>query len=143
MKGECHLEITAGQKFSEQLKRRLDDFSLYIFNVEKFIPDIMGYVITSKSPYGESRDIIVTEVKAGKIQIKDILQTRGYGAVYEAKYALLISSTVLPEEIRRFYDRRYNLAVYYGYERVKIGRFDPSSKEVKDWYPEPPFKEWQ
>lgn len=141
--GDPHLEVTGkGKKPSERLKKRLDDFSLYLITSERFIPDIMGYVVTSKSETYESSDIIVVEVKAKKVQVKDILQARGYGTVFDAQYALLISSEELPEEIRRFYDRRYGLAVHRGYERVKVGRFDDLYQRVVDWYPEPPFKDW-
>ncbi len=122
------------KELSKQLKRKLDDLSLYMFHMERFIPDIMAYVITSKSEHYESRDIIVAEVKANKIRIKDILQTRGYGIVLDAKYIMLISPKPLPEEIRRFFDKRYSLVVYeFGfYERVKIAKFDESSQKLMD-----------
>lgn len=141
MKGDCHLEITAKGRFSEQLKKRLDDLSLYITKVELFKPDIMGYV---ESEHYELRGLVVVEVTSEKIKIKDILQARDYGSVFDAKFAFLISSEPLPEEIRRFYDKRYSLAVYQlaYYERVKIARFDESSQKIVDWYPKPPFEEW-
>lgn len=144
IRGEVHLEITAGGKISERLQKRLDDPALYLLRFEKMIPDIMGYVVTSKSDYGESRELITVEVKQGKPHTRDILQARNYGSAFDANYALLLSTTELPEVVRRLCEKRFTLIQFRGYDRVSYGRFDTAVGRVQfdSWYPKPPFDGW-
>lgn len=137
--GKCYLEITAEGKISNELKRMLDDLSLYIINVERFSPDIMGYVIEEE--LSESKDIIVVEIKPSKIRIKDIFQAKIYGEIFNAKYTLLISSESIAEEIRRFLEKRPEILSHSaGYKSVITAQFDKKENIIKSWYPSPPFE---
>ncbi len=101
--GKVHLEITAKGHFSEELKEVLDDKALSIIRVEKFSPDIMGFI--QKDQY--SKEKITVEVKPDKITIKDISRTKLYADIFDAKYGILISPRSIPEEIRRFISDKY------------------------------------
>jgi hypothetical protein len=104
----------------------------------------MGYIVTSKSDYGESRDLITVEVKAERPTTADMLQARNYGSAFDARYALLVSSEGLPEEVRRLCEKRYKLTEFYAYDKVVYGKFDVNVGSVawESWYPRPPFNEW-
>lgn len=98
-KGNVYLEITAKGHFSEMLKEHLDDRALSIIRVEKFSPDIMGFVQRTKS---SSKELITVEVKAEPITLKGISRAKLYQDIFRASYGLLISTERISEEIRRF-----------------------------------------
>ena len=126
---ECkvHLEITANGKFSEELKEALDDRALSILRVERFSPDITGFLQKKDS---SSRDLITVEIKPDKIKIKHIYRAKLYADVLNAKYGLLISPKKIPEEIRRFlYDRYAVRNRQYG--SLIIAQFDKSTNEFR------------
>lgn len=99
-----YLEITAKGHFSEMLKEQLDDRALSIIRVEKFSPDIMGFMQKTSS---SQKELITVEVKAKRITIKDISRAKLYQDIFKATYGLLISPIRIPEEIRRFIFDRY------------------------------------
>ena len=102
--GECHLEITARRSFSDKLQKIFDDVALYMMNVEGFYPDITGFVKTNAS----STDVFTVEVKLGSPTIKNIFQAKNYGQIFNAKYALLISTEAISEPKRRLILKRNN-----------------------------------
>lgn len=99
-----YLETTAKGHFSEGLKEQLDDRALGIIRVEKFSPDIMGFIQETSS---SKKELITVEVKARRITIKDISRAKLYQDIFGATYGLLISTKRIPEEIRRFILDRY------------------------------------
>jgi len=108
--GSYYSEITADKHFTNVLKKAFSKDTLYIIKVEGVFPDITGFL---KTQY--STDIVTVEVKSEEISIKDIYQAKEQGEIFGAKYALLISSEALPEEIRRFIlDRRSIYQRVYG-----------------------------
>ena len=143
--GECYFENTS-QRFSEKLKEQLDDYSLFILNVERMSPDLTGYLI-KKETYGESKHIIVVEIKGDKPTLKDIYQTKRYAEILDASYALLISPKKLSMERRKFLIRKKGqITQFYPNKEVLIGQFDESTKSIKIdkelYYDVPkPFKE--
>lgn len=120
--GRVHLEITANGHFSERLKEVLDDDALSIIRVEKFSPDIMGFI--QKNPY--IQELITVEVKAEKIKIKHISTAKLYADIFRAKYGMLISPKRLPEEIKRFISNRYEIR-----GNVIIAQFDEPTDKFK------------
>jgi len=122
-----HLEITAKGHFSETLKEQLDDRALSILRVEKFSPDIMGFV--QKGPTS-SKELITVEVKAEPITLKSISRAKLYQDIFKATYGLLISTERISEEIRRFIlDRsaiKGNLIIAQYLETSKILKIHPS-----------------
>ncbi|MDH5733668.1 MAG: hypothetical protein OEY88_07790 [Candidatus Bathyarchaeota archaeon] len=122
-----YLEITAKGHFSEMLKEQLDDRALSIIRVEKFSPDIMGYVQKSSS---SRKELITVEVKAKPITIKNISRAKLYQDIFKATYGLLISTKRISEEIRRFIlDRlsiKGNLIIAQFDEERRILRIHPA-----------------
>ncbi len=137
--GETYLEITAKKGPGPRLKEKFDDVSLHIINYENFFPDVMGYV--KESEY--SAPLIVCEIKEKELRLRDIMQARNYGVVFDAHFDALISPEPLPEEIKRWYlQKRTNLGIFYSYESVRIAQFDKSASKIlgSSWIPSPPFK---
>lgn len=131
--GRVHLEITAkGHFFSEQLKEVLDDNALSIIRVEKFSPDIMGFI--QKTEY--LKELITVEVKAEKLKIKHISTAKLYADIFRAKYGMLISPKRIPEEIKRFISNRYEIR-----GNIIIAQFDEANDKFrfdKKLYPTTP-----
>ena len=133
-----YLEITAKGHFSEKLKEQLDDRALSITKVEKFSPDIIGFVQETPSSRIE---LITVEVKAKRITIKDISRAKLYLDIFRAAYGLLISTERIPEEIRRFIlDRRVikgDLIIAQFVETLSMLRIHPSFEyQVPDIFKE-------
>lgn len=142
--GDCELEITS-KRITEKAKKWLDDPALFFIRVEKQRPDIIGHFkpdSSKKAPYGFYKGLIVTEVKNKGPTIKDIFQTKLYAEVFDARFAYLISSKEIKEEVRRFLSKRYLLLSFGSHRKVYIGKFDIEKEIVNetDWYPENPFK---
>jgi len=135
-----HLEITAtGGKFSKEMNKSLDNAAFYFVKSERQSPDIMGYVIEDESPFGfgisahQAQNHIVVEVKNESISIADIYQTKRYGEVFDAKYAFLISTEPIAEEIRRFIAERPSVLQYQysnGIREIVFGELDPKSDNL-------------
>lgn len=143
--GDVHLEITAKGKFSDEMKDELEDYSLFILNIERISPDLTGFILKEEQ-YRESKFIIVVEVKK-RLALKDIYQTKRYAEILKADYALLVSPKKLSPERRKFLiKRRGELTEFHPRRHVLIGQFKKSTKSIeidKDLYydvPEP-FKE--
>lgn len=106
--GEVRLEITAKGHFSEELKDAIDEVDdrvLDIIRVERFSPDIMGFI--QKTQY--SKELITVEVKLDKITIKNISRAKLYQDIFKAKYGMLVSPKRIPVEIRAFISPRYQI----------------------------------
>ena len=130
-----HLEITAGKRFSDTLKAQVGSHRDIIFAfLKETAPDITGFI---KGDY--SSDFIVVEVKAEKIKLDDIYQTRKYAELFDARYALLVSTHEIPEEIRRLSKVVFSLLQLPAYKTLTFARFDEKSNELTDWFPENPF----
>lgn len=143
--GDVYLEITAKGKFSEKIKEEFNTFSLFILNIERMSPDLTGF-ITNKEKFGQSKPIIVVEVKK-KLALKDIYQTKRYAEILQATYALLISPKKFSAERRRLLiKRKGEITRFYPDKQILIGQFKKLTKSIeidKELYysvPEP-FKE--
>lgn len=118
-----HLEITAnGRLFSEELKEVLDNDALSIIRVEKFSPDIMGFI--QRSQY--LKELITVEVKCDKITVQNISRAKLYADIFNAKYGMLISPKGIGEEIKRFISNRYAIR-----GNVIIAQFDEASNKFR------------
>ncbi|MDH5595653.1 MAG: hypothetical protein OEY40_02930 [Candidatus Bathyarchaeota archaeon] len=143
--GDVHLEITAKGKFSEKMKEELEDYSLFILNIERMSPDLTGF-LSNKEKFGKDKPKIVVEVKK-RLALKDIYQTKRYAEILKANYALLISPKKLSSERRKFLiKRRGEITEFYPRKHVLIGQFKrlemsiEIDKELYYGVPEP-FKE--
>lgn len=134
-----HLEITADKRFSNKLKAEINKYGHrdIIFSFLKdAAPDITGF-ITEES----SSRVVVVEIKNEEIKIDDIYQTKKYAELFEAKYALLISTKEIPEEIKRLSNVVYKLlSGGYGYEKITLVHFHPDTGEFADWFEKNPFE---
>jgi len=134
---DFYLEITADTGFSNKLKSEIPRGREIIFNfLKKARPDITGFVKENSFSY-----FIVVEVKNCSIELDDIYQTKKYAQLFGAKYALLISTNEIPEEIKRL-DKTiypYLLKGGYGYERIVLVHFDINKTEFVEWYEKNPF----
>jgi hypothetical protein len=116
-----YLEITAnGKELSDKLKEVLGDDVLSILRVEKFSPDIMGFVQTT--PY--QTDLVTVEVKHDKITIQSISKAKLYKEVFRARYGMLISPKGIGEEMKRFISNRWEIR-----GDIVITQFDETNKK--------------
>jgi len=133
---KAHFEITAAKKFSNKLKNKIPDHRHIIFYFLKDVaPDITGFV--SKDG---STDFVVIEVKNEEIKLDHIYQTRKYAEFFDARFAFLISTEKIPEEIKRLSKVIYSLLSLPAYGRLTLIQFDNTTKSLQDWYPENPFE---
>ena len=102
MDGDVYLEDTSEGEFSPKLREALEFMMLHVLRVEKMKPDLTGYHQKTQTWI----DRIVVEIKARKLQIKDIYQTKMYADVMNAVYCILVSSESLTRETREFINKR-------------------------------------
>ena len=144
-----HLEVTAEGKFSNELKSAIPTGREIIFSfLRKARPDITGFVeedsyfVVTKI---KSISFIVVEIKDRLIELDDIYQIKKYAELFGAKYALLISTNEIPEEIKRLGEaiclyRSPCLPGIYEYKRVALVHFDTDKNEFIEWYEKNPFE---
>lgn len=143
------LEITARGVYSEVLKHFVHHDIVFAFLKIKQ-PDLTGFILKKGTDIRVASSsavetFITVEIKKDKIQLLDIAQAKIYGDLFCAKYALLISTEIIGEEIRRLHDKlrilnRYrNWKVYVG--QAILEQPDRSIIKVTDiiWVPSAPF----
>lgn len=132
---DFRLEITADRKFSNTLKQQIDHNRDLIFNfLKEAAPDITGFV---QGDY--SKEFIVVEIKNKPIKLDDIYQTRKYAELFNAQYALLISTEEIPEEIIRLSKVVFPyLLSLPAYKRLTLVYFGGNGKNIV-WFSENPF----
>ena len=130
-----HLEITATRKFSNKLKSKIPESQNLIFNfLKKATPDITGFIQEQNNSV-----FIIIEIKNRILKLDDIYQTRKYAELFNAKYALLISTKEIPEEIKRLTKNSYYLYLP-AYQRLVLVQFNEQKREFVDWFEKNPFK---
>jgi hypothetical protein len=133
---KIHFEITATKKFSNKLKSKIPEYQHIIFYFLKDVaPDITGFISRDGSTY-----FVVIEVKNEEIKLDHIYQTRKYAELFDARFAFLISTKEIPEEIKRLSKIIYSLLSLPAYRRLTLIQFDIKTKSFQDWYPENPFE---
>ena len=134
---KAYFEITANKKFSNKLKSKVSDYRHIIFYFLKDVaPDITGFI--EKDSFA---DFVIIEVKNEEIKLDHIYQARKYAELFEAKFAFLVSTTEIPEEIKRLSKVVYPLLSAPSiYQSRTLVYFDGETQSFKDWYPENPFE---
>lgn len=135
-----HLEVTAFGQFSGELTSQISPYRELVFAfLKEAPPDITGFVRQDSSSLAE---FLVVEVKAVPIKLDDIYQVRKYAELFDAKNALLLSSSEIPDKIKRLSARVVPslLSLHGGYGKVTLARFDEENGTVFKWFPECPFK---
>jgi hypothetical protein len=132
---EFHLEITADKTFSNKLKSQVGSNRDIIFLFLKdAAPDITGFV---KEQY--SVGFVVVEIKSEKLKLDDIYQTRKYAELFDAKYALLVTTEEIPEELKRLSRVVFPLLRIGEYKTFNLLQFDEEKKTFREYFPENPF----
>jgi len=129
-------EITANKKFSDKLKANIGRDRDIIFQfLKEASPDITGFI-------EDSSYFIVIEFKKGRIDLKDIYQTKMYRELFNAKFTFLISLEPIPTEIKLLDKSTYFLKaglLSWTFAFV-LTQFNIQEKEFVEWYPENPFE---
>ena len=79
------------------------------------------------------------EIKTEYIKLDHIYQTKKYAELFDARYALLISTEEIPEEIKRLSRVVYSLLSLPAYGKLILAHFDSENEEFSEFYPENPF----
>lgn len=118
-KGTCKSEVTS-QKISDSIKKRLDDYSIFLLETEDKRPDLMGFVhVLSKSGHIDKR-LIVVEVKNRGLTLRDIYQVKMYAEIFFARFAFLISPQGFNEARRRLIKNRFLLGYAGGFGSITV-----------------------
>lgn len=136
--GNCHLEITAGGRFEDSIKKVIRHDIIFAFLGRKASPDLVGFI---QGEFG-IKDYIVVEVKRGKVTLQDIYQAKLYGDLFGARYALLISPEPVPEEIKRLHETLFILNRFMSGWQVYIGQWqgEPFNEVIENsWFPRSPL----
>ena len=132
-----YLQITANKEFSNILKSNIgQNREIVFYFLREAAPDITGYI---KKQY--SIDFLVAEFKREKIKLDDIYQTRKYAELLDARYALLISTQEIPEEIKRVSKVVYPLLSLPVYKKLAIVHYDEQTEQFVEWFEKNPFDE--
>jgi len=133
--GEVHVEITATKTFSNKLKAEIPEHRNLMFQfLKEARPDFTGFI---KEPF--ATDFFVAEFKNEALRLDHIYQARKYAELFEAKYALLITTEEIPEEIKRLSKIVYALLSLPGYGKLTLVRFKEQQGQFVDWFEENPF----
>jgi len=131
-----HLEVTANRQFSNVLQAQIDSNRDLIFAfLKEAAPDITGFV---KKDSASPREFVVVEIKTSPIKLDDIYQVRKYAELFDARYALLISTCEIPEKITRLSRVVYSLLALPAYKQLTLIRFEANGSR-STWFPDCPF----
>ncbi len=90
-RGECTIWITA-KKFPEDAMEHLSSEAASILHKEKTYPDLFGFLIpNSDDPPDFNKKTFVVEIKKGKLNFRDLYQTKRYAELLRTEYGFLIS----------------------------------------------------
>lgn len=132
----CHLEVTAQRKFSNILQSQIDRNRDLIFAfLGDAAPDITGFV---KKDSSSLREFVIVEIKTTPLKLDDIYQTRKYAELFDASYALLVSTVEVPAKITRLAEVVFPLLLLPNYKQLTLVSFQESGKRV-EWFRENPF----
>lgn len=130
-----YLEITADRTFSNRLKQQIPQGREMIFPfLKEAPPDITGFVKDDNSV-----QFIVVEIKNGPIKLDDIYQVKKYAELFNARYALLVSTAEIPEEIMRLSKTVLSLLhLPHWSQKLTLVHLDTETG-ASTWTPEDPF----
>src|SRR6266446_10284726 len=126
------LEVTAYKQFSNVLQSQIDPYRELVFAfLKEAAPDITGFV---KKDSSSLREFVVVEVKTGPIKLDDIYQVRKYAELFDARNALLLSTSEIPEKIIRLSRIVYSLLALPAYKQMTLVRFAEDGGATT-WFP--------
>jgi hypothetical protein len=133
---EFHLEITATKTFSNKLKAEIPEYRNLIFHfLKEAPPDITGFI---KQQY--TTEFFIAEFKKETLRLDHIYQARRYAELFDAGYALLITTEEIPEELKRLSKIVPPLlCLRFGHSKLALVRFDEQQGRFVEWFEENPF----
>jgi hypothetical protein len=133
--GDVYLEITA-KGFSNKLKAEIPDYrKLILLFLKEVFPDITGFI---KEQY--TTEWFIAEFKKEKLKLDDIYQARKYAELFDAKYALLVTTEEIPEELKTISKIALPLlSLCGGHSKLTLVRFDEQEGQFVDWFEADPF----
>jgi len=131
------LELTADKKFSNKIKSKIPNHRQIIFSfLRNVAPDITGFIEKDSLT-----DFVIMEIKKEQIKLDHIYQARKYAELFDAKFAFLVSTKEIPEEIKRLSKVVHPLLHAQSiYQHRTLVHFDKETESLEDWYPENPFE---
>jgi hypothetical protein len=84
------------------------------------------------------REFIVVEVKTTPIKLDDIYQVRKYAELFDARHALLLSTSEIPEKITRLSRVVFLLLALPAYKQATLARFADDGR-ASTCFPDCPF----
>ena len=134
---EVHLEITADKGFTNKIKSKIPyDRHIIFYFLRDVRPDITGFI--EKDSFS---DFVIIEIKNEVIKLDHIYKIRMYDDLFDAKFAFLVSTKEIPEEIKGLSRVIYPLLSTSSIYRSRtLVYFDGETQSFKDWYPENPFE---
>ena len=135
-KNNFHLEITANGKFSSLLKAQIPEHREIIFSfLKEAAPDITGFVVKE-----HMFQFVVVELKARRAKLDDVYQTKKYADLFDARYALLLSTVEIPEELRRLSRAAPQLLALPGDGRLTLIQLQVHDNSIGSaWFSDDPF----
>jgi hypothetical protein len=134
-----YLEIAAARGFSETLKRAIPPGKEIVFAFLRQRPDVLGFI---EEEY--TKNLVTVEVKEKSPTLEDIYQAKLYKEVFEAKCGFLVTSSAIPEELKRLCKGNFSVLRSVGdntYRFLVIAQFDKVSGKFVDWFHENPFEQ--
>jgi len=128
------LDITADE-FPQAAQALLQSSVLFLLNSREARPDLFGHIGPDCTQAYGRRDFLVTvEVKPGSHSIHDVFQAKKYGKLNWAPIALLVSTELPEERLRRLLSERLDLFGYGGgYHQLYLCKYS-ESKGIIDWW---------
>ncbi len=122
------LDITA-DGFPQREQALLQNNVLFLLNNKEARPDLFGHIDPDcTQAYGRRDFVLTVEVKPGAPSIHDLFQAKKYGELYWAPVALLVSTELPEERLRRLLSERPDLFGYGGgYNQLYLCRYSESS----------------
>jgi hypothetical protein len=99
-----------------------DEFEYY--EEYKIKPDLVGFVKTKKK-------ILIAEIKATELSLRDLGQLRGYCLVANPEYAILISNKELSLNLKKILKMNNDILEYFG-KKINLGLWDGKKVEIID-----------
>jgi hypothetical protein len=128
------LEETA-EGFSEGAKALLPYNILFLLNNREARPDLFGHIGPDcRDSYGVSDFLLTAEVKDHAPTLGDVYQAKLYGELFSVPVALIISTKLPEERLRRLLIERPELLSYSaGYQRLYMCCFSQQDETLDRW----------
>jgi hypothetical protein len=128
------LDITANV-FPQRAHALIQSNVLFLLSNREARPDLFGHIGPDcTQAYGRRDFLLTVEVKPGAPTIHDVFQAKKYGELYWAPIALLVSTELPDERLRRLLTERLDLLGYSaGYAHLYLCHYSETNGTI-DWW---------